>query len=83
MFVHLQPRASENAVAGIHGDRLKIRITAPPVDAKANVALCEFLADRLQVSRSRVHLVAGKTSRKKTVLVEGLAAGWVEELLED
>jgi len=81
--VHVQPRARISKIEGIHGDRLKVKLKAPPVDDKANEALCQFLADKFQVSKSRVSVIAGKTSRQKTVLVEGLAAEWVEDLLYD
>jgi uncharacterized protein len=81
--VHVQPRARINKIGGSHGDRLKIRLKAPPVDDKANEALCQFLADKFQVSKGRVSIVSGKTSRQKTVLVEGLAAEWVEDLLDE
>lgn len=68
------PRAAKNEVQGPHGDRLKIRLQAPPVEGKANKALMKFLAGRLEVPVSRLSLVAGKTGREKTVRVEGVDA---------
>lgn len=82
VLVHLQPRASRNEIAGIHGDRLKIRLTAPPVDSKANEALCKFLAEKLGVSKSSVRIVKGEKLRKKDVLVEGISVDDVQLKLE-
>ena len=70
--MRVQPRASRTEVAGRQGDALKIRVTAPPVDGAANDALVRFLAERLQVSRSAVHLEAGAAGRSKVVAVDGI-----------
>ena len=70
--IHVQPRASASAVAGRHGDAVKIRLAAPPVDGAANEALVAFLAETLGRPRSAVHLRAGATSRRKTVEVTGI-----------
>lgn len=66
---HVQPRASKTAVSGIYGNFLKITLNAPPVDGKANAALCEFLAKKCGVPKSSVCVVSGDTSRDKTVLI--------------
>ncbi|WP_341708160.1 DUF167 family protein [Halopseudomonas sp.] len=66
---HLQPGAKRAEFAGQHGERLKIRISAPPVDGKANYALIRFLADAFAVSRQHVSLLSGQTSRQKRMLV--------------
>ena len=68
--VRLQPRAKGDEVIGPHGDRLKIRITAPPVEGKANTHLLRFLAKTFQVSRNQVYLLSGATSRDKRVRIE-------------
>lgn len=68
------PRASRTEVAGEHGDALKIRLQAPPVDGKANAALLEFLSDALDVPRARISLVRGETGRTKTIRIAGLSA---------
>ena len=68
------PRAAKNAVQGVMGDLLKVRLCAPPVDGAANAALTEFLADALGVSKGKVRLVAGATSREKRVDVLGVGA---------
>jgi uncharacterized protein len=67
--VHVQPGARHTEPAGIHGDRLKIRLAAPPVEGKANVALRVFIADAFAVPQRNVDLAAGETSRKKTLRV--------------
>jgi hypothetical protein len=72
LTIHVQPRASRTEVAGWHGDAVKIRLAAPPVDGAANDALTAFLADRLAVPRSAVSLLGGATSRRKRVRIDGL-----------
>jgi len=67
--VHVQPRASRDEIAGEHGGRLKIRITAPPVDGKANKHLQAFLARTCGVPRSAVDLVAGESGRDKRLRI--------------
>ena len=67
--VYLQPRASRDEIVGLHGDSLKIRITAPPVDGKANGHLLRFLAREFGVPRNRVELISGQTGRTKRVRI--------------
>ena len=62
--VHVQPRAARSEAVGMHGDALKIRLAAAPVDGAANVALVELLAEALGVARRCVRVVAGETSRE-------------------
>lgn len=79
--VHVVPRASKTEVVGLQGEALKVRLQAPPVDGKANAALCEFIAGELGVPKRSASVVAGMTSREKTVLVAGLAdASAVEKI---
>lgn len=66
--IFVQPRASKNDIAGLHDDALKIRLTAPPVDNKANKMCVQFLAKRLGVSKSTLAIVSGQTGRSKNVL---------------
>ena len=73
LHCHIQPGAARSEIAGRHGDRLKIRIGAPPADGKANAALTSYLARRLGVAKSRVALVRGATGRQKTVRITSLA----------
>ena len=67
----LQPRASKNEIAAPLGDELKIKVTAPPVDAAANGALVKLLAETLDCPRGKVELIRGHTSRHKTILLHG------------
>jgi uncharacterized protein (TIGR00251 family) len=78
--VRVQPRASRNEIAGVHGVALKVRLHAPPVDGAANEALIEFLSERLGVSRRSVAIIAGHSSRSKMVEVEGISAASVQSL---
>ena len=72
--VKVHPRAKKNAITGEVGDALKVALTAPPVDGKANEACIEFFAKLLKVPRSSVSIVAGSTSRNKLIRVAGLSA---------
>lgn len=74
LSLHIQPGAKRTEVAGVHGEALKVRLGAPPVDGKANDALIAFLAGQLGVPKARVVLEAGQTSRSKRVRVVGVAA---------
>jgi hypothetical protein len=69
--VHVQPGAKRSAVAGLHGDRLKIRIAAPALDGRANEALVEFVAATLDVPRRSVRVATGERARDKLVAVAG------------
>ena len=80
--VRVIPGASKNEVAGIQDGALKVRLTAPPVEGKANRACVEFLAGLLGVRRSALAITSGEKSRKKTVSVTGLARGELEERLK-
>ncbi|MBN2495412.1 MAG: YggU family protein [Deltaproteobacteria bacterium] len=71
----VQPGAARDACCGMHGERLKIRLSAPPVDGKANKALIAFLCRVLDLRPGRVELVAGRSARGKTVRVHGRSAG--------
>ena len=70
-YVQVQPRAGRDAIEGEHGNALKIRLTAPPVDDRANEALVQLLAERLNVPRAAVRIVGGEKSRRKRVIVVG------------
>ena len=80
--VQVQPRASRSEVAGLHGQSLKVRLQAPPVDGAANEALVAFLAESLGVRSRDVRLVSGASSRAKVVEVLGVTRGRVEALAE-
>ena len=78
--VHVQPRASRSEIIGQYGAALKVRLQAPPVDGAANEALVTLLAARLGVPRRAVRVVAGASSRAKTVEVEGTTEAAVRAL---
>ncbi len=81
---YVQPRASKTEVVGRHGDAIKIRVKAPPVDGAANVELIRFLAKRFKVPRKAVELVSGSSSRYKQIAIEGVTpTEIVESLLAD
>ena len=71
LTLHIQPGAKKTEFAGLHGDALKIRLAAPPVDGKANEALIRFVAETLGLAKSAVHLKSGQTSRRKVLEVCG------------
>jgi uncharacterized protein (TIGR00251 family) len=79
--VKVHPRAKKNALTGEVGDALKLALTAPPVDGKANEACVEFFAKFLKVPRSSVTIAAGQTSRNKVIRVAGVTAQQVRERL--
>lgn len=79
--VKIHPRAKKNAVTGIIGDVLKVSLTAPPVDGKANDACVDFFAKLLKVPRSSVTIAAGQTSRNKVIRIASLTSQQVRERL--
>lgn len=70
--VRLRPRGHADELLGFEGGVLQARVSAPPVDGKANKALCRLVAKRAGVAPSRVHVLRGEKSRQKLLLVEGL-----------
>lgn len=74
LSLQIQPRAGRTGVVGPHGDALKIRLTAPPVDGEANKELIRLLAKTLGVAKSAVTIMSGTTGRRKRVRVAGLRA---------
>ena len=72
LAVKLQPRASKNEIIGALGEELRIKVTAPPVDAAANEALVRLLAETLDCPRGKVELIRGHTSRHKIIKLHGL-----------
>ncbi len=71
IHIHAQPNAKRSEIAGLHGNELKVRLHAPPVDGKANAALVDFLSERLGLPRSAVEIIRGDRGRSKQVLVRG------------
>lgn len=81
--VRIQPRASSDSIAGIHGNALKIRLTAPPVNGAANEHLVIFLADIFAVPRRAIKILAGESSRSKIIEIEGVTERDVCRLAQD
>lgn len=79
--VRLHPRARKNAITGTLGDALKISLTAPPLEGRANQACIEFLADLLKLPRSSITIAAGQASRNKLIRISGVSAAEVEARL--
>ena len=75
--VRVQPRASRDAIEGEWQGALKVRLTAPPVDNKANDALCRLLAARLNIPLSAVRILSGERSRTKRVEIRGVTAAQI------
>lgn len=81
LTLHIQPGAKKTECAGLHGDALKIRLAAPPVDGKANEALLRYVAERLSLPKSAVTLKSGQTSRHKVLELSGTRPDAVAALL--
>lgn len=79
--VKVQPRARKNAITGTLGDAIKLALTAPPVEGKANHAVIDFFADFFEIPRSSVSIASGETSRNKLIRVSGISAQHVRERL--
>jgi len=80
--VKVHPRAKKNAITGQVGDALKLSLTAPPIDGRANEACIEFFAKFLKVPRSSVTIASGQTGRNKIIRVAGLSAEELRDRLE-
>ena len=81
-LVRVQPRASRDALEGERNGALRVRLTAPPVDDRANQACCRLLADYLKIPVSAVRILAGQRSRTKRVEVRGVSAHRIRDLAE-
>lgn len=81
LTLHVQPGARKSELAGLHGDALKIRLAAPPVDGKANAALIAFIAERLGLPKSAVTLKSGQSSRRKVLEASGAPPDAARRLL--
>ena len=80
LIVRVQPRASANEIVGFdETERLKVRVTAPPADGKANAAVVELLSEAIGVPKSAITIERGDTARSKTIRVDGLSADAVRE----
>ena len=81
LAVRVHPGATKNGVTGIHAEAVKIALTAPPIDGKANEALIALLADVLRLPHARIAIVSGLTSRSKTLRITGTSAAEVTAAL--
>jgi uncharacterized protein (TIGR00251 family) len=81
LSLHIQPGARRTETAGLHGEALKIRLAAPPVDGKANEALIAYLAKALGVPKANVELISGQTSRAKRVRIAGMGVETAKAVL--
>lgn len=81
--MHLTPRSAREEAGGLYQGALRVKVKAPPVDGKANLALLKLMAARLGVRRSDLEIVSGQTSRIKTLRVRGLTLAEVSDLLSD
>lgn len=79
--VKVHPRARKNGVTGVVGDALKLALTAPPVEGRANQAVVEFFAELFEIPRSSVTIASGKTGRRKVVRIAGVSKQVVEHKL--
>lgn len=82
VWVRVQPRASSNEIAGLHGDAIKVRLTAPPVEGAANESLVELLSATFDIPRSAITIVAGTSSRSKIVELAGISEERVRSRME-
>ena len=81
LTLHVQPKASRTGLAGLHGDAIKVRVAAPPVDGAANAELVRFLAELLGVTRAAVEIVSGESGRRKVVTVRGVGLEAARQVL--
>lgn len=81
--MHVVPRARRTEVTGRHGDAIRIRVAAPPVDGAANAELIRFVAERVGVARRAVTIASGAAGRRKTVTVDGVTAAALARALLD
>jgi uncharacterized protein (TIGR00251 family) len=79
--VHAQPNASKSEIVGQHGELLKIRIQAPPIDGKANAEIVRYLSEFFKISKSSVQVLKGDSSKQKTIVIVGVSLEDVESLL--
>ena len=81
--VRVHPRSRKNAITGVVGDSLKLALTAPPVEGKANQAVIEFFADLFAIPRSSVTIASGETNRNKVIRISGLSRAALEKRLAE
>jgi uncharacterized protein (TIGR00251 family) len=83
LHLRVQPNASRSEIAGLHGQRLKIRLQSPPQDGKANRELIRFLSKLLKIPKSSLDLIRGQTSRDKTIRLKDITVDQVTSAVEE
>jgi uncharacterized protein (TIGR00251 family) len=83
LMIRVQPKAKRNEVVGLYDQRLKIRVQAPPVDDKANSAVCSFIARELGLRKNQVSIESGQTTRQKNILIEAATEPDWDRLLRE
>lgn len=81
LALHVQPGARRTGIVGVHGDALKVAVSAPPLDGRANEAICGVIAVAFNLSAQQVRVVAGATARRKVVSLDGVSLGAATERL--
>jgi len=82
LAIHVQPRAPRSEIVGVHGEALKVRLSAPPVDGAANEELVKLLAHTFAVARRSIRILAGEHSRSKIVEIEGVTDVAIRAVVE-
>jgi len=82
LTVYIQPRASRTRISGLHGEALKLCITAPPVDGRANRAVVEYIADFFNLPKKSVTITSGLQSRTKRLTIDNISLAAARELLD-
>lgn len=82
LSIYVQPKASRNTICGVHDQALKVALTAPPVDNKANKALIQFLSKKLTVRKGDIKLVSGQSSRRKVLQISVTNVEELRDLIE-
>ena len=82
LSIHVRPKASRTRLAGLHGEALKLCITSPPVDGKANAAVIRFFAKLFKIPKAAVTIASGESSRDKRLILAGISADQAEAVLQ-
>jgi hypothetical protein len=82
LSIYVQPRSHRNAIVGLHGDTVKMRLTAPPVDGKANKAVIAFWAKSLKIPKSAITMKSGLHNRMKKILLNSVQEKQIRDLVE-
>lgn len=82
LSIHVQPKASRTRLAGLHGEALKLCITSPPVDGKANAAVIQFFAKLFKIPKAAVSIASGESNRDKRLVLAGISLAQAEAILQ-